>query len=369
MLGAGRQGRTIARFLWEDGYKVGVVDLNENNLELVRVACPGINAFKLNPLEEDKAKVLNLLRRYVVLIDALPARLGLKTIKLIIEAGRHGVSISFLEEDYMKLHPLAERANIMIVPDCGVAPGLSNLFAGWAVRKLPEGERLTIKVGGLPKRPLPPFYHNITWSVEDMLEEYLRPARVKIGGQVKEVPPFSAIREEKDLPIARLASFPSDGLRSLLYTLPVQNMEERTLRYQSHLEKMKVLKELGFFSENQIEFFFGAFPIKILTSKILESNFSHLPKEDILILRVELHSSGKAILFDLFDEYDPVTGLTAMTRTTSVAAYIFAKAILERKIMGRGVLPPERFANNERFFGYVINELRKKKIRISERPL
>ncbi len=368
IFGAGKQGRFIARLLCGEGYGVGVVDVEEKNLQKLQQTCPRALPYKMNPFEEEE-KVLSLMKEYKVVIDALPARIGLRALKLIIKGGRNGVSISFMGEDFLALHREAEARQVLIVPDCGVAPGLSNFFAGRGAKAVRRPVNLKIKVGGIPVRPLPPFYHNLTWSVEDMLEEYLRPARIKVNGQIREVRPLSDIKEEKDFAIPSLASFPTDGLRSLLYTLPIANMEERTLRYKAHLERMKVLEELGFFSEKTVKLFFGSFPVKHLTARILETNFSLLPVDDILLMRVEVFSPTDGIRYDLVDRYDPETGITAMTRTTGVAAYIFAKALLEGRLKGKGVLPPERFAFDDGFFAYLLRELNRHRIEIREKIL
>ena len=54
--------------------------------------------------------------------------------------------------------------------------------------------------------------------------------------------------------IGELESWNSDGLRSLIDTMPhIPNMIEKTLRYPGCVEYLKVLRESGFFSYNEIE--------------------------------------------------------------------------------------------------------------------
>ena len=53
--------------------------------------------------------------------------------------------------------------------------------------------------------------------------------------------------------VGTLEAFNSDGLRSLIRTMPdIPNMIERTLRYPGHIELMRVLRETGFFSKEAI---------------------------------------------------------------------------------------------------------------------
>ena len=54
--------------------------------------------------------------------------------------------------------------------------------------------------------------------------------------------------------IGTLESWNSDGLRTLIKTMPnIPNMIEKTLRYPGCIEYIKVLRESGFFSYKQID--------------------------------------------------------------------------------------------------------------------
>ena len=54
--------------------------------------------------------------------------------------------------------------------------------------------------------------------------------------------------------VGTLESWNSDGLRSLIYTMPhIPNMIEKTLRYPGCVEYLKVLRASGFFSYDEIE--------------------------------------------------------------------------------------------------------------------
>ena len=69
-------------------------------------------------------------------------------------------------------------------------------------------------------------------------------------GKITEKIALSEI-ELVDLPrIGTLEAFNTDGLRSLLYTLDIPEMKEKTLRYPGYAEKMRMLRETGFFDEN-----------------------------------------------------------------------------------------------------------------------
>ena len=52
--------------------------------------------------------------------------------------------------------------------------------------------------------------------------------------------------------IGTLESFNTDGLRSLLFTMPhIKNQKEKTLRYPGHIDLIIALKESGFFNHRK----------------------------------------------------------------------------------------------------------------------
>ena len=70
--------------------------------------------------------------------------------------------------------------------------------------------------------------------------------------------------------VGTLESFNSDGLRSIIYTMPhIPNMKEKTLRYPGHVEYIRVLKESGFFDEETININGTQISPLDFTSKIL----------------------------------------------------------------------------------------------------
>ena len=78
---------------------------------------------------------------------------------------------------------------LTILHDCGIAPGLSHLVAGRAIRR--GYNEVGIYVGGVSAYSEDDYV--ITWSPEDLLEEYTRPARIVESGQIKKVPALSGL--------------------------------------------------------------------------------------------------------------------------------------------------------------------------------
>src|SRR5205085_2546835 len=146
-----------------------------------------------------------------------------------------------------------KKNNVTAVVDCGVAPGLCNIIAGYHHKRM-KVTGYECLVGGLPVKREWPFDYKAVFSPADVIEEYTRPARyIENGNQVvKEA--LTDIEKIIFDETGELESFNSDGLRSLAHTMPnVPNMKEKTLRYAGHAELMKVFRETGLFSKVPVD--------------------------------------------------------------------------------------------------------------------
>jgi len=108
-------------------------------------------------------------------------------------------------------------------------------------------------VGSLPEKREWPYEYKITWSPEGLIDEYLIPASFIEYGKIIEKPALSDVELINFPEIGTLEAFNTGGLCSLLYTIKAPYAKEKTLRYPGHTEKMRMLRETGFFSKEPIE--------------------------------------------------------------------------------------------------------------------
>jgi len=251
ILGCGLVGGVIAKDLAEDkDFQVTVADIDEKKLnKLAKEA--GIKGIKAD-LSDSKV-IKEIVAEQDIVIGAVPGFLGFNMLRSVIKAGKNVVDISFMAEDPLSLDELAKRNGVTAVVDMGVAPGMSHMIVGYVDSLLDKTESVIILVGGLPVIREWPYEYKIAWSPKDVIEEYIRPARLIEYGKIVEKPALSEL-ELVNLPqIGTLEAFNTDGLRSLLYTVKVPFMKEKTLRYPGYAEKMRMFRETGFFSDIPIE--------------------------------------------------------------------------------------------------------------------
>jgi saccharopine dehydrogenase-like NADP-dependent oxidoreductase len=257
-------------------------------------------------------------------VGALPSHLGYGAMLAAIEARRDLVDVSFCAEDVLGLDEPARRAGVTLVPDCGLAPGLSHLCVGRASRDgVPE--EVIIDVGGVAEDRSAPYGYVVTWSLPDLEQEYLRPARIVREGRAQSVPAFSELVVEEFLGLGLVEAFLTDGLRTLIETLPgPRSMVERTLRWPGHVEAIRPLLGSGRLVEE------------------LRARCTADPPRDLVMLRVRVRRAGKTRSVTLVDRYDPASGLTAMARTTALTTAACARLAAAGGLRLPGVQPLEK---------------------------
>ena len=348
VLGAGNVGKAIAYDLSGD-FEVWVGDKSKERLENIKEFA--------SPIEVDASnmgELVEVMGKFDLIIGALPGRFGFKTLQAAIKVQKDLVDISFMPENPMILHEEAEDAGVTIIVDAGFAPGLSNVLLGKIYQELDILEEGVVRVGGLPKEPKPPLYYKITWSPYDLIEEYTRPARLVRDGELVEIDPLSEINEVR-LKNFELEEFPSDGLRTLLETIKAKTLEERTLRWRGHLERMKVLRELGFFEKENIDF----------TLNVIAPLMQY-ESEDFSIMQVYGRGTKDGVTEEIeYMMYDEAKEFSSMARVTGFTAAVMARLVAEGTCTF-GVIPPEIVGMRKDTFEYVVSELKKRGIHIEE---
>ncbi len=341
VLGSGMVGSAIALDLAKM-HQVLAVDLNEDNLQILKQN-PKIQT-QISDLSQAE-NIQKVIADCDLVVNAVPGFMGFQTTKTVIEAGKNIVDISFFPEDSLELDELAKEKNVIAVVDCGVAPGMGNVILGHHNATM-EVDSYECYVGGLPFKRTWPFEYKAPFSPIDVIEEYIRPARYIKDGKLVTMPALTEPEYLDFNEIGTLEAFNTDGLRSLLFTMKIPNMIEKTMRFPGHIDYMKMLREAGFFGEEEIV----VKGVKIrpidLTAKLLldkwklEKNEAEFTVMKILVAGKE---KGKNVCYqyDLFDRYDESTGISSMARTTGYSVTAAVDLVMNGDFQRIGVSPPE----------------------------
>ncbi len=343
VLGAGMVGSAMAWDMRRQGFDVTVADARADALERVRRLADVTTA--LGDLSEPSA-LAAVVAPHDVVLGALSSRMGFATLRAILETKKPYVDISFMGENAWELDGLAKELGATAIVDCGVGPGMSNMIVGWAASRMSPCERVDILVGGLPSIRRWPYEYKAPFAPSDVLEEYVRPARIVANGEVVVRPALSEPELVHFEGVGTLEAFNTDGLRSLAFTIGAPNMRERTMRYPGHVALMRVLAETGFFSSEPVEIEGARVRPIDVTSKLLFPHWTFEEgEEDLTIMRivVEGREEGRRVrrTWDLVDRRDAATGIRSMSRTTGFPATVVAGLVAEGAFREPGVHPPE----------------------------
>jgi len=362
VLGAGMVGRAMAIDMAKD-YEVYSADINTDALH--RLEKHGVRTIHADLTS--KELITSLIEDKDLVIGAVPGFMGFETLKTVIEAGKPASDISFFDEDPFLLDELAKSKGVTAVMDVGVAPGMDNIILGYHNRRMQVTDFICL-VGGLPAARLWPYEYKAPFSPIDVIEEYTRPARFVQEGKV-------IVKEALTDPelidfagIGTLEAFNSDGLRSLIRTMPhIPNMIERTLRYPGHIALMKVLRETGFFSKDFIDVKGTHIRPIDLTAKLLFPKWKLGDEEnEFTVMRVIVGGveNGVAVTYtyDLLDRYDPQTKTSSMARTTGYTCTAAARLILEGAYTRKGISTPEFLGEEEAHFRFILDHLQSRHV-------
>lgn len=358
VLGSGMVGSAMALDLAVH-HQVEVFDVNEANLQRLH---------QRNPAIKVQVADLRLHQHFAAwfkdadyVLVAVPGFMGFETVRAVIEAGKNIVDISFFPEDALALDALAKAKGVTVITDCGVAPGMSNYIIGRYNAEMVV-DSFEIYVGGLPKIRKKPFEYKAPFSPVDVIEEYTRPARIMENGHIVVKPALTELEWMEFEGLGTLEAFNTDGLRSLLFTMPhIKNQKEKTLRYPGHVQLIISLKEAGFFSEEPVEINGVKTTPLQFSSKILFKEWKlGEEEEELTVMKVIVKGKDRTITYDLLDRYDPVTRISSMSRSTGYVATATLNMLAAGLFTDKGVFPPELVGKHKACFDFVINYLKER---------
>lgn len=362
VLGAGMVGRAIALDL-AHYFNVTSFDIHNEHLQLLLQKNAAIKVVKAD-LQKHSAYE-SLLRPFDLVVCAVPGFMGFATLRQVILCRKNVVDISFFPEDAHHLHHLAVQNNITAIVDCGVAPGMSNLILGRYNEEM-QVSNFEAYVGGLPKIRTKPFEYKAPFSPVDVIQEYIRPARLKENGNIIIKPALSDCEHLHFDETGTLEAFNTDGLRSLLFSFPnIPDMKEKTIRYPGHAELITQLKEAGFFSEDPVMIHDVQISPLQFASKLLVKQWKLGETEkELTVMRVIVEGHiGKdfhRVEYNLFDEYDEATLTSSMARTTGYTCTAAVHLLYRNMFTQKGVFPPEFIGKDKNCFEFVMQHLKER---------
>jgi lysine 6-dehydrogenase len=303
-------------------------------------------------------------------VAALPkAAIGLG-IHAVVEAKVPLVDLSWPPDtEVAELKQKVEAAGALVIPGCGVEPGLTEIMARYLAEKLDRVDELHIKCGGIPEKPAPPLGYKIVFGGRHLpLREW--DARVVEDGKLKPVPRYSGI-EPVTFPSVGHCEAWHEGFMPWLLDLDalkaLRSGTQKTVRWPGYADKVTVLKEMGLLSEEPVEVDGALVAPKQLLDALLYPRVRLAEDErDITLFRVEAvgEKDGRPRYYkiEMVDRYDDARGFTSMARTTAFTGAIVARMIARGDLKATGWRTPEQVVTGA-LFDRLVRELAEVNVR------
>jgi len=306
---------------------------------------------------EDKDAVVAAIKGYDSALSCVPYKFNFILAQAAVQAGVNFFDLGGNNEivaQEIGLHEEAKKKDILIIPDCGLAPGLVSVLTKKLVSEFDEIDEIHLRVGGLPKEPKGELQYALVFSLKGLVNEYIESAIVLHKGKIETIDSMNALEEiEFPEPFGRMEAFSTSGGTSTLpqtYEGKIKELDYKTIRYPGHLEKIKKLWE----ESGEDASVFGE-KIKAIVPE---------GEEDVVLLKAwgigVKDGKKKRIEYTIIDYYDPKTGLTAMMRMTAFPAAIVVTLFDQMK--DKGACPQEICSPAD----VVLEELEKRGIKITK---
>ncbi|KAJ7069890.1 Saccharopine dehydrogenase-domain-containing protein [Mycena amicta] len=216
---------------------------------------------------ENRAMFERLIEEADLVISLLPAGFHADIAEMCVKHRRHLVTASYISSAMRSLHERAVNADILLLNEIGLDPGIDHCSAISLVSRLQaQGKQIksfTSFCGGLPAPDVPvvPLRYKFSWSPRGVLTAALNGARYKLRDHITTVKENELLKNYfASVPISKefaLEGLPNRDSLSYLETYNlgkpdgIQTILRGTLRYPGFSELMESFRVLGFLEMQQ----------------------------------------------------------------------------------------------------------------------
>ncbi|MBP2078726.1 saccharopine dehydrogenase family protein [Oceanobacillus polygoni] len=375
VLGSGLMGKEAVRdlVLSPGVTNVGLADID---IERAKQVCNQLNSKKLKAYQVNagnREELAAFIRQFDVVINALFYSFNEIVAKTAIEVGVSAVDlgghIGHMTDKVLQMADDAKTAQVTLIPDLGVAPGMINILSGYGASKLDQVKSIKLYVGGIPVKPDPPIEYNHVFSMEGVFDHYTDPSLIIRKGVKQEIPSLTEIEPIYFERFGPLEAFhTSGGTSTLSLSFPdIETLEYKTIRYPGHAEKFKLLVDLNLTKlDYEVEVNGQMIRPRDVFLKVLDPIVELGEKDDAVLLRVivsgDKDGAEAAYAYEMTTYKDRKTNITAMARATANTISIVAQMIGDGTITKKGVYPPEQIVPGQKY----IEALMKRGVNIIE---
>ncbi|MGB9359920.1 MAG: saccharopine dehydrogenase C-terminal domain-containing protein, partial [Acidimicrobiia bacterium] len=358
VLGAGIVGSAAVWDLVRRGHTVTVADADRD------AAAAAADQFGARPAHldvGDRDRLDALMKYSDGVVSAVPYRFGVAVAEAAIRAGTHYADFGgnpTVVAAQMALSEAAAAADVLVVPDCGLAPGFVNVLANLLIDTTPGRARsVQMRVGALPQEPQGALGYQLAFSPAGLINEYAEPCEILESGRYRTVDPltrFETVEWEVWGPLEAFSTAGGTSTMCLQWRGMVDDLEYKTLRFPGHGRIFAAIREMGLFNETG-----EPAPRSVLIAALERT----LPRgaADLVLARVWIETDHATRVLEIEDVFDG--RFSALARTTAFPATALIDLVLREEISLRGVYSMQRAVDG----ALLVGELRSVGINVVER--
>jgi lysine 6-dehydrogenase len=360
LLGVGMQGKAALYDLVQSP-RVATVIAADYNADDLQATVARLGNEKVAAVEAD-ARDANQIGKLMLEADAvvhlLPPAFAPAMAHLAVEHGCHFVDTSYTVPAFHELHDAAVAADVAILPEFGLDPGIDLVLVAQALTEFDEVRELHSYGAGLPEAAAANnlLQYKISWSFAGVLNSYVRPARLIQKGQAVDIP-GNALFDPANMHLVKvtglgeLEAYPNGDAVKYVEMLELREQIREagrySMRWPGHSAFWHLLVNLGFLDEEPVAVGGNLVSPRHFVHNLLKPQLQYEADErDVAVTRLDVVGSKAGeelrISYQVTDWRDRESGLLAMQRAVGFTASIGAQMILRGDIGGRGLLSPLR---------------------------
>ena len=371
VIGSGLMGPAAAYNALSDP-AVAQVTLADKDAAQLEVAKAKLTPLLSNPARletrlldlADQQATAKLIAEHDAVVAALPSAVIPLGVRAAISARTPWIDLSSPPDSELpEIKRLAVENGVLVIPGCGVEPGLTEIMARYLAEKLDRVDELHIKCGGIPVQPDGPLNYRIVFGGKRLpLREY--DARIAENGALRAVPRYSDVETFHVEGVGEVEAWHEGFMPWLLDLDVLKGLKlgtQKTVRWPGYANKATVLRELGLLSMKPVDVDGVQVAPKYVVDAVLYPHVKMQEDErDLTIFRVEAVGEkdgfARRYQIDMLDRYDEKLGFTSMARVTAFTGAIVARMAARGAFQAIGWNTPEKLIAGP-LFHEVVAEL------------
>lgn len=266
VIGAGLSSSYLIHYLIEQADKnQWTVTIADSNIELARSKTnnsPATSAIQLNA--NDQYELEQTIASHDLVISLLPPSMHITVAKTCIKHKRHLITASYVSNEMQQLHVEALKADVLLLNECGLDPGIDHLSAMRIIDEI-KASGGTVDVfksycGGLisPEFDNNPWNYKFTWNPRNVVLAGQATAKYLENGELKFIPASRIFMQTEEVNINGYGEYESYANRDSLGYIKPYGIEQAhtvlrgTLRRKGFAAAWNLLVKLGLTDDTQI---------------------------------------------------------------------------------------------------------------------